>query len=102
MNLKTKFEQLEGVVGGIEVRDCDAQRPHEIQDKQIFLGKLRGVEDEVNAKLRRELRRWLCEAAEGVIERTDPRRPRLDGAAMALERAEIGEGGWCGDCFCIP
>ena len=94
MNLKRKFDELDQVVSRIDARSCDAKRPHEIQDKAIFLGKLRGIEDEVNAKLRQELRRWLCDAAEGVICRTDPRRPRLDGAAIAMEVAEIGDRWW--------
>ena len=75
-------------MSSIEVRDCDAKRPHEIQDKAIFLGKLQGIEDEVNAKLRREMRRWLAEAAEGVIARTDPHRPPLTEAQLALELSE--------------
>ena len=56
-------------VSSIEVRECDAKRPHEIQDKAIFLAKLSGDEDAVNAKLRREMGRWLADAAEGVIRR---------------------------------
>ena len=32
-----------GIVSSIDVRNCDAKRPHEVQDKKIFLGKLRGT-----------------------------------------------------------
>eukprot|EP01045_Picozoa_sp_COSAG04_P013341 COSAG04_NODE_942_length_9261_cov_7.725278_5_plen_1550_part_00 len=92
LNLSRVFRCLEARVSSIEVRDCDAKRPHEIQDKAIFLGKLRGIEDEVNAKLRREMRRWLAEAAEGVLSRTDPHRLPLTEAELALEEATIGEG----------
>eukprot|EP01043_Picozoa_sp_COSAG02_P054361 COSAG02_NODE_6144_length_3769_cov_2.667302_1_plen_949_part_01 len=94
LNLNNKFQQLEGVVRAIEVRNCSAKRPHEIEDKRIFLAKLRGIEDEVNTRLQRELRRWLCEAAESVIERTDPQRPALDEAGMALEVAQTGDCWW--------
>ena len=90
----SKFRGLEQVVSRIDVRSCDAKRPHEIQDKKIFLSKLHGIEDEVSAKLRRELQQWLVLASEEVIYRTDPHRPRLDSAAMALEAAEIGDYWW--------
>ena len=43
-----------------------------------------GSEDDVNEKLRREMRRWLAASAEAVITRTDPYRPALDESAMAL------------------
>jgi hypothetical protein len=91
LNLNAKFRCLDLVVGSIDVRNCDAKRPHEIQDKAIFLGKLRGIEDEVNDKLRKEMRQWLRKAAEGVIYRTDPYRLPLDDAAMAIEAADIGD-----------
>ena len=91
LNLNQKFEKLGTLVSSIEVRDCDAKRPHEIQDKAIFLSKLRGIEDDVNDKLRKEMQRWLCDAAEGVIERTDPARPPLGLEAMRLEVADTGK-----------
>ena len=112
VNLMDKFKLLEMAVTSIEVRDCDANQIHEIQDKQAFLDHLRGMEDEVNEKLRQRMRLWLCEAAEGAIQRTDPHRPRLDEVQMALEAKEIGEGSWCGagcgrghgcvSCVCFP
>ena len=43
-----------------------------------------GSEDDMNEKLRREMRRWLAASAEAVITRTDPYRPALDATAMAL------------------
>eukprot|EP01045_Picozoa_sp_COSAG04_P014502 COSAG04_NODE_1091_length_8331_cov_12.367954_1_plen_1314_part_00 len=105
LNLGEKFAELEARVNSIEVRDCDAKRPHEIQDKAIFLGKLQGIEDEVNAKLRKEMRRWLAEAAEGVLSRTDPHRPPLTEAELAVEEAH-SKGSWINPwgllclCFC--
>jgi hypothetical protein len=63
MNLTDKFQQLERVVSRIDVRSCDAKLPHEITDKKIFLGIMSGIEDEVNARLRKEMQRWLCEPA---------------------------------------
>ena len=90
MHLNEKFKQLEALVNSIDVRKCDAKRPHELQDKSIFLNTLRGVEDEVNAKLQREMLRWLCKAAEAVIHRTNPQRPVLSAAEMDLETVEIG------------
>jgi hypothetical protein len=93
LNLNEKFQQLDRLVGNIEVRDCDAKRPHEIQDKSIFLAKLHGIEDAVNEKLRKEMRRWLVTSAEAVITRTDPYRPALDEMEMALEKAELGRVG---------
>ena len=91
MNLKSKFQQLERLVGGIDVRNDE---PTVAQDREIFLARLEAAVDGVNTKLRRELGRWLCDAAEGVVYRTDSRRPRLNGAAMALEVAEIGDRWW--------
>jgi hypothetical protein len=107
LNLDKKFQGLGTIVSNVEVRDCDAKRPHEILDKAIFLGKLRGIEDEVNDKLRTEMQRWLCEAANGVIQRTDPHRPRLDRSEMMLEQSELGEGSYCSYersycCFPMP
>eukprot|EP01045_Picozoa_sp_COSAG04_P018514 COSAG04_NODE_1718_length_5812_cov_4.154210_3_plen_980_part_00 len=93
LNLNDKFESLDAIVASIEVRDCDAKRPHEIQDKAIFLSKLRGIEDDVNEKLRKEMQRWLADAAAGVLVRTDPQRPPLGAAQMALESADIGTSG---------
>lgn len=91
LNLQEKFEQLEAILGSIDVRECDAKRPHEIQDKEIFLRKLQGQEDAVNDKLRRKMREWLTHTAAGVLTRTDPWRPGLDAEAMALEVFAIGE-----------
>ena len=91
LNLNKKFQQLDRLVSNIEVRDCDAKRPHEIQDKSIFLKKLHGIEDEVNEKLRHRMQGWLCEASKDVIYRTDPSRARLDEAAMAIEVATTGD-----------
>eukprot|EP01046_Picozoa_sp_COSAG06_P091230 COSAG06_NODE_37515_length_434_cov_1.014925_1_plen_105_part_10 len=71
LNLNKKFQQLDRLVSNIEVRNCDAKRPHEIQDKSIFLKKLHGIEDEVNEKLRHRMQGWLCEASKDVIYRTD-------------------------------
>lgn len=116
LNLNRKFQGLGTIVSSIDVRECDAKRPHEVQDKTIFLSKLHGIEDDVNAKLQRELLRWLCEAAEGVVARTNPQRPRLDTDAMDLEKKDIGEGSWCSGgirfmsrknhhgcfCLCVP
>ena len=36
INLNQKFRQVDVIVSSIEVRDCDAKRPHEIQDKNIL------------------------------------------------------------------
>jgi hypothetical protein len=91
LNLYSRFEGLRRAVSSIEVRDCDATRPHEKQDKKIFLSKLAGLEDDVNEKLRKRMLQWLCEASEGVLERTDPHRPALDEAAMRLEVAALGD-----------
>ena len=100
LNLNKKFGGLGAAVKRIDVRNCDAKRPHEVQDKAIFLGKLAGVEDDVNEKLRKRMQRWLCEAAETVIERTDPRRPPLDESAMRLEVAVTGDCWWRGSlCY---
>lgn len=77
----------------IDVRTCDAKPPHEVQDKMIFLGKLRGSEDDVNAKLRREMQRWLAAPAGAVITRTDPYRPALSETALVLEAATLGKNG---------
>eukprot|EP01046_Picozoa_sp_COSAG06_P016977 COSAG06_NODE_1138_length_10565_cov_16.902446_8_plen_983_part_00 len=93
LNLNEKFKILDAVVSSIEVRDCDAKRPHEIQDKVIFLGKLRGVEDEVNRKLRKEMQRWLAESALAVVGRTDPSHPTLGQVEMERELVELGEKG---------
>ena len=98
LHLNEKFQSLDRVVGNIEVRNCDAKRPHEIQDKSIFLSKLSGMEDEVNEKLRKQMQSWLCKAAEGVIARTDPFRAVLDEAAMALEAVDIGQSRL--ECLC--
>jgi hypothetical protein len=57
----------------------------------------------LNLAMRERQLRWLAQAAEGVIARTDPRRLALDATQMALERAEIGVGKlqWrC--CFLAP
>lgn len=89
LNLNEKFNGLDEIVNRIDVRDCDAKRPHEIQDKGIFLSKLRGIENEVNDKLRSEMRRWLAASAEMVIYRTDPDRDPLDDETLALE-----DGAW--------
>ena len=94
MNLAEKFSELSDLVNKIDVRDCTAKLPHEITDKKVFLGIMSGIEDEVNARLRKEMQRWLCEAAEDVIERTDPRRARLGEAAMAMEVAQTGDWWW--------
>jgi hypothetical protein len=91
LNLNKKFSQLDGILSSIDVRDCDAKRPHEIQDKAIFLGRLEGIEDEVNGKLRKEMQRWLCDAADNVLYRTDPHRPKLDEAEMTLELQATGK-----------
>ena len=98
INLQGKFLKLGAIVSRIAVQECDAKRPHEIQDKAIFLGKLRGIEDLVNAKLRKEMQRWLAEASEAVLWRTDPYREQLGPAALALEVTHIGEGGNCRRC----
>ena len=92
LNLNKKFKYLDAIVQSIEVRDCDAKRPHEIQDKKIFLGKLRGVENEVNKKLRTEMQRWLAASADGVLWRTDPYREPMGAAELLLEVAAIGKG----------
>ena len=85
LNLDRKFDALDGIVSSIEVRNADAKRPHEIQDKKIFLGKLRGSEDDVNGKLRSEMRRWLANAAAGVVQRLRPDRPPLSLAELEAE-----------------
>jgi hypothetical protein len=91
VGLQEKFEQLEVILGSIDVRECDAKRPHEIQDKEIFLSKLQGQEGSVNDKLRRKMREWLTHTAGAVLTRTDPWRSGLDAEAMALEVSAIGE-----------
>lgn len=93
LNLNEKFRKLDGILSNIDVRECDAKRPHEIQDKGIFLKRLSGVEDEVNRKLRTEMQRWLCDAADSVLYRTDPLRPKLDRDAMEMELQSTGKAG---------
>ena len=85
LNLADKFEYLEALVKRIDVRHCDATRPHEIQDKGIFLVKLHGMEDEVNEKLRTQMRKWLAGAAQDVIRRASPKRAPLTAAQQAAE-----------------
>ena len=92
LNLHEKFKTCDAVVSRIEVRDCDAKRPHEIQDKVIFLGKLHGMEDAVNAKLRKEMQRWLAESAKKVLWRTSPHRDPMGEEELEVEAAAIGEG----------
>ena len=50
--------------------------------------------DGLNARMQREQRVWLMEAAEGVLKRTDPHRPALTGADLAVEEASVGDGTW--------
>ena len=102
LELNTKFKELDDVVSSLNSRTADATG--EEDRMKIFDAiehDLPNGHDELDENLQTALRRWLAEAAEGVIHRTDPRRPRLDAAAMALEAAEIGEGSWCW-CCCIP
>eukprot|EP01044_Picomonas_judraskeda_P022954 COSAG03_NODE_5883_length_1156_cov_1.553453_1_plen_216_part_10 len=89
LSLGGKFQQLGARVSAIDVRDCDAKRPHEIQDKQIFLAKIKD-KDEVNRKLQKEMRTWLADAALDVIHRTHPERPALTAAEQATEAKAAG------------
>ena len=98
LNLQEKFKYLSAIVQNIEVRNCDAKRPHEIQDKAVFLSKLAGVEDEVNDKLRKAMQLWLAETAQGVLARTDPSREPLGPVEMELEVVAVGEGSGCWCC----
>lgn len=91
INLHAKFKSLEGIVNSIDVRKCDAKRPHEISDKQIFLNKLSGEEDTVNKKLQKEMQRWLCRAAERAVHRTSPYRKSLDQKQIKLEKDTVGK-----------
>ena len=97
LNLQEKFKYMSAIVQNIEVRNCDAKRPHEIQDKAVFLSKLAGVEDEVNDKLRKAMQLWLAETAQGVLARSDPSREPLGPAEIELEIAQ-NQVRWCICC----
>ena len=88
--LKQKFATLSAIVDSIDVRNGDATMAH---DKKNFLQQLKGEEQDVNGKLRRLMRRWLAEAAEDAVNRTDPHRHTKYEAetAMALEKEQIVE-----------
>ena len=95
LQLNDTFKNLDAIVSNIEVRNCDAKRPHEVQDKRIFLTKLAGMEDDVNARLRRAMQRWLADAASVVLRRCDPRRGPMGPEELEIEIADIGAGGLC-------
>jgi hypothetical protein len=88
MNLNEKFQQLGAVISSINVSKGEATVP---EDRTIFLSTLEGQVEHVNQKLRTQMQRWLCDAADAVIDRTDPWREPLSFPAMELEREAIGD-----------
>ena len=95
LQLNEKFKNLDAIISNIEVRNCDAKRPHEVQDKAVFLAKLAGIEDDVNDKLRKAMERWLVDSASLVLQRSDPQRAPMGPAELQIEIADIGEGSYC-------
>ena len=89
--------RLEAVLGSrqqsllrrLDSRTADATG--EEDKRRIFaaIESLPGGHAAFDTKLQTALRRWLAGAAEGVVDRTDPNRPPLGHAAMALLLAEI-------------
>ena len=100
LELNSKFKELDDVVNSLNSRTADATG--EEDRMKIFNAiehDLPNGHDELDENLQTALRRWLAEAAEGVIERTDPQRKPLGKVAMAMESAEIGER-WCKKLHC--
>eukprot|EP01045_Picozoa_sp_COSAG04_P000462 COSAG04_NODE_10_length_43369_cov_4.059025_42_plen_963_part_00 len=100
LELNKKFKEMETVVSNLDSRSADATGE---DDKIKIFGAIqqdlaRG-HDELDENVQSALRRWLADAAEGVIRRTDPNRPPLDEAEMAQEAAETGDR-WCTGVRC--
>ena len=92
-SLGDRFEELEKIVSSIDAREAEATV--ELDHDNIFaaIKLLPDGFDGLNKEMRLAQQKWLADAAEGVLERTDPDRPPLDEAGLELEEAEIGPAG---------
>lgn len=91
LSLGKKFSELEAIVSGVDSRTADATG--EDDKTRIFaaIEQLPGQYDEMDRNLQNALRIWLADAAESVLDRTDPCRPALADSTIELELRECGD-----------
>jgi hypothetical protein len=95
LSLAERFRKLQDIVAAIDSRLADATVERDRDNIFDAIERLPGGFGGLNEQMQAAQARWLFEAAQGVIYRTNPRRLQLDEAAMEREAAEIGEGSWC-------
>eukprot|EP01048_Picozoa_sp_COSAG05_P004251 COSAG05_NODE_223_length_13640_cov_1551.628979_1_plen_1104_part_00 len=100
INLNEKFSKLEAIVSSLDSLTADATGEDDRIKIFSAISELPGGHAELDETLQDALLEWLCDAADQVIYRTNPRRPPLDSVAMALEVEELGEGTWFGSDSC--
>eukprot|EP01043_Picozoa_sp_COSAG02_P018663 COSAG02_NODE_877_length_16272_cov_8.002288_1_plen_1086_part_00 len=91
LSLGDRFRDLQGIVDQIDARLADATVARDRDNIFGAIEHFQGGFDGLNAKMQRAQLRWLCDTAQLVIERTDPQRPQLDAATLALEVVETGD-----------
>eukprot|EP01043_Picozoa_sp_COSAG02_P021762 COSAG02_NODE_1114_length_14502_cov_140.830035_10_plen_769_part_00 len=84
LQLSKRFDDLQSIVDGIDGRLAGATMA--VDRDNIFgaIERLPGGFDGLNEHMQQAQQYWLCDAAEGVIERTNPWRPRLNEKEIAL------------------
>ena len=92
LSLADRFTELEAIVNGIDVHLAEATVETDRVKTFAAIEQLPGGFEGLNANVRGALHRWLVQASEGVLHRTNPYRETLsqDSAAMAVEKAALG------------